>query len=57
MPTTTDLRKLVDQIAQLTKDRDDMIRTLLAGESRPVDIARAAKLSSGRIYQIKARRR
>jgi len=57
MPSKDDLRQVVDQLAELTARRDDLIRELLAAGERPTDLARAAGLSRERIYQIKDRRR
>lgn len=53
MPSKEDLRQVVDQLAELSARRDDLIRTLLAAGERPTDLARAARLSRVRIYQIK----
>jgi hypothetical protein len=52
-----ELRKVVTQITELTTRRDDLIRALLAAGERPTDLAQAAGLTRGRIYQIKDRRR
>lgn len=51
-------RRLAEQLADLDRERDDEIRTLLAARTNTVhEIAEVAGLSWQRIYQIRDGRR
>lgn len=52
-----ELRRTVAELAELTKRRDDLIRSGLSAGLRAVDLAQDAGLSVPRIYQIRDGRR